>query len=677
MTPDGLHLARMAKSATVREAEKVLAEIYREDPSYWPHGLSLRHFRPGDLYLIRADDGKTVAGFVGWQLRKREGKTVGYYAVGVRPEYRRQGLAKRALTNLFRERGSECDEIRALVAPHNMRSQRLAKNMKIPIEKSAALSPGAAHALKMLLGAGLTTAVYDQIENPDRTLGDTAQFWNWDKSRALGNVLTAGAGALAGSAAHSHDPKGAVGAVLLAGLKQLTASGNQLTTRLNHALPSAERALEEAAKPKPDLWSRIPKGVLAGTLGGGAALAGLYAYAMKRQADAAAAQAEAARGGRVKVTLPTKNPGDSETVIDVPIEELSMSNALRTSLGRDTRRRLYEETRQRTRRRKPANPQAPTEAEAARAALDEEYAQLDKTAALIVIGGCAKLAAAQGSAPAPTAPTPPPLNVNPAMRQMDQRVAVQSIDTSTQANPSIMAAQQAAGQAEAQAQQQVAEAQQSQQQELMQMQQKFNEQMASADEARMRQSMELETMKLKLEAEKVRSNLAETKAKADREIADAKAEAAGQSDSDSMTQVGQLISSRLSRLAKKLNVKSAAAPMSPAAPPAPPVVPPTPPVAAPMPQIAPGSVDQVNRVGASSTAAGLMAPAPIFRASLGNELLDKAYNRMVAAPVYAPKFKLSGMPALTANDPFMYRRLMTQMVGLGGSPTDQQMFTVS
>ena len=56
-------------------------------------------------------------------------------------------------------------------------------------------------------------------------------------------------------------------------------------------------------------------------------------------------------GGRIKVTLPTKKPGDMETSLDLPIDQISLSGAQMAKLRRDARRRLRAESEERTIRR--------------------------------------------------------------------------------------------------------------------------------------------------------------------------------------------------------------------------------------------------------------------------------------------------------------------------------------
>lgn len=45
-------------------------------------------------------------------------------------------------------------------------------------------------------------------------------------------------------------------------------------------------------------------------------------------------------GGKIRVTLPTRNPGDNETQVELPLENMPMSNAILNDIRRDTRRRL-------------------------------------------------------------------------------------------------------------------------------------------------------------------------------------------------------------------------------------------------------------------------------------------------------------------------------------------------
>lgn len=58
-------------------------------------------------------------------------------------------------------------------------------------------------------------------------------------------------------------------------------------------------------------------------------------------------------GGTLRVTLPTKNPQDKETQVEIPLEQIGLSNAIMTKLKRDTKRRLRFEGDERTLRINP------------------------------------------------------------------------------------------------------------------------------------------------------------------------------------------------------------------------------------------------------------------------------------------------------------------------------------
>jgi hypothetical protein len=92
----------------------------------------------------------------------------------------------------------------------------------------------------------------------------------------------------------------------------------------------------------------------AGIAGAGLGLAGLGLGAAavnearkRRELDAAADNS-----GRVRITLPTRDPGDAETSVELPVHTHLSDNML-DNLGRDVRRRLRQESKERKMKRDP------------------------------------------------------------------------------------------------------------------------------------------------------------------------------------------------------------------------------------------------------------------------------------------------------------------------------------
>jgi hypothetical protein len=85
----------------------------------------------------------------------------------------------------------------------------------------------------------------------------------------------------------------------------------------------------------------------AGTLGI-AGLAGLAHLMGGGKAPAITPPAE--QSGRIRVTLPTRRRGDAETTVELPVEQMGMSEGLMRRLQRDVRSRLRTETNERTRK---------------------------------------------------------------------------------------------------------------------------------------------------------------------------------------------------------------------------------------------------------------------------------------------------------------------------------------
>jgi len=120
-------------AAAIDEAEAIMGEVYNEAPQHWRNGLTKDHF-DGGLYLVRKEASGTPVGFVGWQERQEGHRKVGYYSVGIRPQYRRDGLAKDALRQLLHLKSANVDEVRALIEDTNQPSKALASALGIKIK---------------------------------------------------------------------------------------------------------------------------------------------------------------------------------------------------------------------------------------------------------------------------------------------------------------------------------------------------------------------------------------------------------------------------------------------------------------------------------------------------------------------------------------------------------------
>lgn len=115
------------------EVQNVMSRIYNEDPSYWPYGLAI----PGhqDVYAIRDSQTEKIAGFVGWQEVKQNGKKVGSYSIGILPEYRGRGFAKEAVAKILLKKAAGVDSVCAYVMSHNAPSKKLANSLSVPIKE--------------------------------------------------------------------------------------------------------------------------------------------------------------------------------------------------------------------------------------------------------------------------------------------------------------------------------------------------------------------------------------------------------------------------------------------------------------------------------------------------------------------------------------------------------------
>lgn len=122
-----------AASSDKETCRSIMRQIYEEDPSYWPYGLDMDGLDGGSYLVRQASTGKPV-GFVGWQERREGLDKVGSYAIGILPEFRGNGMAKKAIAKLIQEKAAGVDKVRAYVKPHNQPSLDLAKSLGIEIQ---------------------------------------------------------------------------------------------------------------------------------------------------------------------------------------------------------------------------------------------------------------------------------------------------------------------------------------------------------------------------------------------------------------------------------------------------------------------------------------------------------------------------------------------------------------
>lgn len=323
-------------STSRQECENLMQRIYDENPSYWPHGLSIAA-HDGGVYMIREASTKQPVGFTGWQEREENGLHVGYYTIGVLPEYRNNGYAKQAVSALIQLKAATVDKVQALIAPHNKPSLALADALHIPVIKSAAIKP----LLGALIGAvGMDSQTYGR----DKSMSDYANT-PFTTSRITNGLFNAALGAAAGNHGLA-SPKG------LAAIASMPAKDVALAAI--PAVPSITSSLKVLAD-KPQTTGNFVDAMtpgqrlLAAALGGagmlGAGYMGMKGVGALKSLSKAQ---EAAAGGRIRVALPTKDPGDNETVIELPMGDLDMSSTTQGKLQRDLRRRVRKETKERT-----------------------------------------------------------------------------------------------------------------------------------------------------------------------------------------------------------------------------------------------------------------------------------------------------------------------------------------
>jgi hypothetical protein len=191
-------------------------------------------------------------------------------------------------------------------------------------------------------GIGITGAsALDWAQHPDSKLPwNIGQGGPQDRWRVFNGVLNAG---LYGAVrplmrgGHSVSAFGAFGAPYA---KDLLVKGNPLMddARKNFQELSADRELTQGRQ---SVNTLIGAGTAAGALGLGAM--GLYKYMQSKKKER-----EERERGRLRVVLPTNDPADGETSVDMPMPEVPLSNAMLQRVQRDVRKRLRSETKERT-----------------------------------------------------------------------------------------------------------------------------------------------------------------------------------------------------------------------------------------------------------------------------------------------------------------------------------------
>lgn len=236
----------------------------------------------------------------------------------------------------------------------------------------------AKHRGKTSLGTGLGNAAFwDQYIYGDRDLTD------WDAGRAIGAGLGLASGGLVGMkgvgkfnpktgklVARSQNLPMAGGSALAMPFERLAMTGaaaNEAKRKLDIEQLKDLKAPPKAGVPTPQAapgpfanMSTKDKlmfgGGLAGLLGVGGYLGHRAVKAMEKPQESTITIEQKPEPARVTMTLPTREPGDAETTVDLPLpehEEIRLSKSLFDSLGRDVRRRLRAGAKERTRRRVP------------------------------------------------------------------------------------------------------------------------------------------------------------------------------------------------------------------------------------------------------------------------------------------------------------------------------------
>jgi ribosomal protein S18 acetylase RimI-like enzyme len=163
-----------------RAASTVMQQIVDERPEHWPDGCEPEMF--DDLRLIN-HAGK-LAGFVGWQSIDTDQGKVGFISVGLLPEFRGKGIAKKACQEIIQDNKSKVSTVVAAVESSNAPSLGLVKSLGLKVydfdtgKIAAKLPPAVAKFLTgrlAFMGAGAAASalenkyVFDNSDSLDKT----------------------------------------------------------------------------------------------------------------------------------------------------------------------------------------------------------------------------------------------------------------------------------------------------------------------------------------------------------------------------------------------------------------------------------------------------------------------------------------------------------------------------
>jgi len=344
-------IVKAASSGDLETCEKIMREIYQENPRHWPYGLTTDQLR-GNLYMVRQASTNEPVGFVGWQEAREGLRKVGYYSIGILPQYRQQGFAKSAVQQIIAQKSAGVDEVRALIHYTNRPSLELADALNVPVEKVAGWQDKTLKGLKYVGAPSAITAAQDtMIHGEDSFLNNPEVLRD---PRRLAELLITAAGNF--TAPHLLGLGGkAVGRPGGKGYKPapgVTATGVGAYTAAT-TLPWYKATSGESAHGAGQSGAALKD--MAGTLGlllpvlglGGLGLAGYKAF--KKEEPQQISINQPPQPGKIRVTLPTKNPGDSETQVELPFDAdaMALSHNIQGTLSRDVRRRLLDEAKHR------------------------------------------------------------------------------------------------------------------------------------------------------------------------------------------------------------------------------------------------------------------------------------------------------------------------------------------